>query len=71
MEEVLKDMEEYFGEEVSVTDEAILSCKFTSTFSEPEIGEVLEVVSLTLDLSVEETGEAYILGGTGCTEHQK
>lgn len=71
MQEVIQDMEEYFGESISISNAEILSCNFTSTFDEPSLEEVLEILSLTLDLSYQKEGEIYIITGNGCSEIQE
>ena len=68
MTEVADDMEEYFGKEIGFENDAITSCKFTSSFSEPTIEEVLQILALTLDLRFSETEQGYILQGNGCSE---
>ncbi len=71
MSEVLNDMEEYFDIAVSAENEDILNCTFTSTFSKPTVEEVVEVLSLTLDLDYQKEGNQYTLVGEGCKEIQK
>ncbi len=71
LSKVLKDMEEYFRANLSVSNEEILNCTFTSTFSKPKIEEVVEVLSLTLDLEYQKVGEEYIFTGEGCKEVQE
>lgn len=68
MEEVIEDISKHFNTEITINNEAILNCNFTSTFTQPTIEEVLKVMTLTLDLSYDKSGEEYVLGGKGCTE---
>lgn len=70
MSTVLDDMEEYFGVDLSVENEAILNCTFTSSFTSPTLEEVVEILSLTLDLDYTETGNKYTFTGVGCVETQ-
>ncbi len=71
LSKVLEDMEEYFGTSVLASNEAILNCTFTSTFSKPKIEEVVEVLSLTLDLEYQKVGDTYTFTGEGCKEVQE
>lgn len=71
MNKVLSDMEDYFDVTISAQNKAILNCTFTSTFSKPEIEEVMEILSLTLDLEYQENADVYTLMGEGCKEVQK
>ncbi len=71
MTNVLQDMEEYFEIDISASNEDILNCTFTSTFSKPTIDEVIEIISLTLDLDYQQSGDQYTLTGEGCKEVQE
>ena len=68
MAEVADDFRDFFGENIRFENDAIQSCRFTSFFSQPTVKEVLEVLTLTLDLSYTQTGDGYILQGEGCAE---
>lgn len=68
MEEVIEDISKHFKTQITINNDAILNCNFTSTFKDPAIEEVLKVMTLTLDLSYDKSGEEYILDGEGCTE---
>tara|TARA_R110000868_G_scaffold259361_5_gene517314 strand:- start:78564 stop:79553 length:990 start_codon:yes stop_codon:yes gene_type:complete len=68
MSHVIEDIQEYFGKEVSIANQEILRCNFTSSFSEPSINEVLDILSITLDLTFEREGNVFVLSGKGCTE---
>ncbi len=71
MDKVLGDIEDYFEVDISASNKEILNCTFTSTFSKPTIREVVEILSLTLDLEYQQVGDQYTLTGEGCTEVQK
>lgn len=66
MQTVVHDVEEYFGKELEVANQAILNCKFTSSFTDPTIQEILQIISITLDLEYSVKGEGYVLSGEGC-----
>lgn len=71
MTNVLQDMEEYFEVDISASNEEIMNCSFTSTFSEPTFEEVIEILSITLDLQYQQSGDHYTLIGEGCKEVQE
>ncbi|MBO6522526.1 MAG: FecR domain-containing protein [Balneolaceae bacterium] len=71
MPRVLSDIEEYFEIDISASNEDILNCTFTSTFSKPTVREVVEILSLTLDLEYQQVGDQYTLTGEGCKEVQE
>lgn len=69
MDKVIDDLSEYFKIEIESENEAILSCNLTSSFTNPTLDEVLGVISVTLDLTIQKNGQMYQLEGKGCTEN--
>ncbi len=68
MDRVISDMEQYFRIEFEVENPHIMDCHFTSTFENPELEDLLEVMKYALDLEVEKSGRAYLIKGKGCKE---
>lgn len=66
MKEVVKTLKTYFKTDIRVNNEKLLSCRFTGTFDEPSLNEVLETIRLALDLRVTQNGANYSLDGEGC-----
>lgn len=66
LRQVVKTLEEYFAVNISVSGSTILECRFTSTFTEPELEEVLEVLRLTLNLTITREGDSLRIKGEGC-----
>ena len=64
--EVVPALESYFGIELQVTNPALLHCRFTSSFNEPELGEVLEVLRHSLNIKIVGEGRVYQVAGEGC-----
>lgn len=68
MDKVIEDLNKYFNMQFKVENEAILNCRFTSTFEEPTAQQIIDVLSATLDISGREINNTYVLRGQGCTE---
>ena len=64
--QVIADLEEYFGVVITLSNQDIAQCQVTSSFDEPTLEEVLEVLSLTLNLNYSQTGDGYAISGEGC-----
>ena len=68
MSNVLEDLESTYQVRINVKNEAILNCKLQATFEDQSIDEILEIISLSQGLTVEQTNEGYILSGEGCVD---
>jgi transmembrane sensor len=66
MEEVINVVELYFNVDIVVENPGLLSCRFTSTFEDPSITEVLEALSVSMNVDVVQNGDEYTLQGGGC-----
>jgi ferric-dicitrate binding protein FerR (iron transport regulator) len=66
LHEVLHDIRKYFGAEFSVKNKALLTCRFTGSFSEPTLDEVFESLAVALDLEISKHGDTYAIEGEGC-----
>jgi ferric-dicitrate binding protein FerR (iron transport regulator) len=66
LSEVIETVEDYFNIKLTVKNPELLKCRFTSTFNDPDVAEILETLRLSLNLSVTQQGDNYILDGQGC-----
>ena len=66
LEEVVDVVERYFDVEILVTNPLLLKCRFTSTFNDPSVEEVMEALSVSLDMDVLLKDGAYTFEGEGC-----
>ena len=64
---VVETLEEYFNVNLEF-DDALGTCQFTGEFDDPTIEEVLEVLSITLDIRYNKEQNRYHLVGAGCTQ---
>ena len=64
--EVAKTLERYFKTDIRIKNEKLLICRFTSEFNDPTLQEVIEALSVALDLKVEYQSNSYALDGEGC-----
>ncbi len=66
LREMLPALQKQYGVPVEVADPSLLNCLFTSTFEDAALAEVLEAVSLSLDLRYAYRDGKYVLTGEGC-----
>jgi ferric-dicitrate binding protein FerR (iron transport regulator) len=64
--EVARTLEHYFHISITINTEALASCRFTSSFDNPSLEEVIEAISLSMNVNVLRHQETYIIDGEGC-----
>jgi transmembrane sensor len=64
--DVVDAIESYFGVQVTSANPDLLQCRFTGTFPDPQIEEVLEALSVSLNINVIHQDGRYLLQGEGC-----
>lgn len=66
LQEVIPALEGYFGTRIQVQNQEVLNCRFTSTFDDPQLEEVLEALRHSLNIRIVPDGEGWSLEGEGC-----
>lgn len=67
VQEVINTVEKYFAVKIIVKNQDLLKCRFTGSFDDPSLQEVLEALTLSLDLTVVREGDAFVVDGKGCS----
>lgn len=68
LREVVADLSRNFNVTVAIEENKIGGCRFTSTFEQPKLDEILEILTLTMNLTLEKTADGYRLTGEGCNQ---
>ena len=63
---VIKNLETYFEIDMEIRNEDISRCRFTGSFSQPTLEEIIEALSVSLDLTIAKENDIYIVDGNGC-----
>jgi ferric-dicitrate binding protein FerR (iron transport regulator) len=63
---VLKNLETYFKINVRIKNQDIAKCRFTGSFDKPELDEIIEALSVSLDLTITKDSGNYVVTGDGC-----
>jgi ferric-dicitrate binding protein FerR (iron transport regulator) len=66
LKEILPIVEKHYKTSIKPDNPAILNCRFTSTFEQARLEEILQAITLSLDLHYHYDGKKYILTGEGC-----
>ena len=65
--EVIRDLERYFNIQVKVSNQKILDCHFSGTFNNPQLTNLIEVLSFSMELDIEQLSQSEIsISGKGC-----
>jgi transmembrane sensor len=63
---VVKIMRSYFQVEISLKNPRLENCRFTGSFANPTLEEVVETLQLALDLQIDKVQSQYIFDGPPC-----
>lgn len=64
--QLAKELESYFNIDIEIQNENLKNCRFTTSFEDPELQEVLEVLEVTGNLKIIKEGDRYLISGQGC-----
>ncbi len=64
--EVIKILNERFGASIELVNKEAAQCRFTSTFNDDPLQDILAVLTATFDLELTETDGKQLLKGTAC-----
>ncbi|MFA0963589.1 FecR family protein [Roseivirga sp. BDSF3-8] len=63
---VVEKLSETYHMDVNLSEEALKNCRLSATFNKRTLKEVLQIISSTLNVTVEKTPKGYLLSGEGC-----
>ncbi|HEY3403355.1 MAG TPA: FecR domain-containing protein [Ohtaekwangia sp.] len=64
--EVAQTLEHYFQISINIKNPVIEKCRFTSSFTNPTLEEVIEAISLSMNINVVHQNKEYVFDGDGC-----
>jgi ferric-dicitrate binding protein FerR (iron transport regulator) len=63
---VIENLESYFKIDIQVDNKNILHCRFTGSYNQPTLEEIIEALSVSLNLTISKQDNAYLIDGEGC-----
>jgi ferric-dicitrate binding protein FerR (iron transport regulator) len=66
LEQVVASLQEYFGVTIKVENKKLLGCRFTGSFEQPKLKDVLEVLAVSMQVRYNYTEKHYTFSGGGC-----
>lgn len=65
---VLADIERYFGTKIDIEEKTILNCKFTGSFPNAKLQDILKLMEGSLNIKVRTEQNRVTISGKGCNE---
>lgn len=66
MREVIRDMERYFHIKFETETAALLQCRFTGSFNDPQLKELLDIITYSVNIDYTINNGKYFLTGQNC-----
>jgi ferric-dicitrate binding protein FerR (iron transport regulator) len=66
LNEVITSLGQYFDVTIKVENKKLLGCRFTGSFEQPKLKQVLEVLAESMQVRYNYEGNHYTLSGRGC-----
>jgi transmembrane sensor len=66
LRDALQTLEAYYRVDFTVSDSLLLNCRFTGSFDNSALEDVLKVFAFGSDISYQKLGNQYVLSGKGC-----
>lgn len=66
LDQLVSMLEKHYDSEIIIEDEALSNCRFTASFEDQDLKEVLEIISITGNLTIDKKGGQYVISGTAC-----
>ena len=65
---VITKINETYHTNIQFQDTTLKNCSLSAQFKNQKLNDVLNVISKTLDLTIEKEGERLLINGSGCEE---
>ncbi len=66
LDQLAIDLENYFNVTITIQNENLRHCRFTTSFRNPDLKEVLDILAVTGNLTITQKGTTYFINGPGC-----
>lgn len=67
LDEVTKTIEKYFNIQIKMSNDDLNACRFTGSFDDPELNELLDVLCASLRLTYSKSQNIVTISGEGCS----
>jgi transmembrane sensor len=64
--ELASTLETHYHVDIVIANEALRNCRFTSSFKDPELKEVLDILAIAGNLTITQDSNRYVISGPGC-----
>jgi ferric-dicitrate binding protein FerR (iron transport regulator) len=67
---VFRMLEDNYNVKIEVSDSTIYNCRYSSTFEDATIDDILNVIAVSFKLELERDNKTYLLKGRGCSNEE-
>jgi transmembrane sensor len=64
--DLVATLENHYHVDIVIANEALRHCRFTSSFKDPELKEVLDILAIAGNLTITQDSNRYVISGPGC-----
>jgi len=64
--ELVQTLEKDFNVTITLQNQDLKNCRFTSSFNNPDIKEILDILAIAGNLKITQDGNRYTISGSGC-----
>jgi transmembrane sensor len=68
MNNVREVLERYYHKTIIIENEAILDCRFSGTYDQPELQTLIEIMEFSMNLNIQVVNDTIRVSGEGCAE---
>ncbi len=66
LDQLAAELESYFNIKITIQNSALRHCRFTTSFRNPDLKEVLDILAVTGNLTITQKETEYFISGSGC-----
>lgn len=68
LHKVIQLLEKYYNVDINVSNQAVLNCSYSATFTNANIDDIIEMIAVTFNFELEIENSNYLLKGNGCLD---
>lgn len=70
LRDVVRQINTVYGSDIQLSNDMLGQCRLSVDFNQEDLELIITIISETLDLQVERSGNTVLLKGNACTEHE-
>ena len=71
LKKVFEILKQYYKFEVTLEHKEVLDCRLTASFTDTELSDIMEVIAVSFELTLESKDSTYTFNGKGCLDEEE